>query len=120
LPEIEQDGFRLALPIRARDGRWVVDGWCAQTAVAGEHAPRWMDILEVSDAFHAAAAHLPRPPFVDARTHAWSIGDRVAWGQIDPPSPAPLLTRLLAIRRDVDLPSQMIHGDLTENVLFTV
>jgi hypothetical protein len=37
---IVPDGFRLAVPIRANDGRWVVDGWCAQQAVAGVHEPR--------------------------------------------------------------------------------
>lgn len=44
LPTVAQDGFRLALPVRAFDGRWEVDGWCAQLAVEGIHPPdgRWL------------------------------------------------------------------------------
>jgi uncharacterized protein (TIGR02569 family) len=118
LPTIEQRGFRLAMPARARDGRWVVDGWCAQAAVEGVHAERWLEVLTVCRTFHAAAIHLPRPASIDARTHPWSVGDRVAWAELDPPVPHPLLSRLLRVRRGVDLGSQVIHGDLTENVLF--
>ena len=117
LPRVGQDGFRLALPHRARDGRWVVDGWCAQAAVAGVHTERWADVLEVSRRFCASAAGLARPSFVDHRTHPWSVGDRVAW-EDDPPEDHPLLDRLVTIRSQIDLPSQVIHGDLTQNVLF--
>jgi hypothetical protein len=33
LPAVAQDGFRLALPVRAADGQWVVDGWCAHRSL---------------------------------------------------------------------------------------
>ena len=118
LPSLHQDGFRLALPVRARDDRWVVDGWSAQTAVAGVHAERWNEVLLVGRRFDASTAALSRPAFIDHRTHPWSVGDRVAWEEADPPRDHPLLERLSAIRAPVDLPSQVIHGDLTENVLF--
>jgi uncharacterized protein (TIGR02569 family) len=118
LPTVEQDGFRLALPVRAVDGRWVVEGWCAQDAVAGEHVERWLDVLAVGGRFHAAITHLPRPDFIDARTHPWAIGDRVAWGELDPPLADPHLARLLAAREPIDVRSQVVHGELTENVLF--
>lgn len=120
LPTVREDGFRLALPVPATDGRWVVDGWCAQTWVAGSHPvePRWIDVLTTCDRLHRAFAHLPHPAFVDARTNPWSVGDRVAWGEADSPVEHPFMDRLLAVRRHVDLSSQVIHGDLTENVLF--
>ena len=120
LPTVRDDGFRLALPVPANDGRWVVEGWCAQTWLAGEHpvAPRWLDVLALCDRFHRACAHLPRPAFVELRTHPWAVGDRVAWGELDRPPPDPWLDQLLALRRPISLPSQVIHGDLTDNVLF--
>ncbi len=34
------------------------------------------------------------------------------------PTPDPWLDRLFALRRPISLPSQLIHGDLTDNVLF--
>jgi uncharacterized protein (TIGR02569 family) len=118
LPSLQQAEFRLALPLRARDDRWVVDGWSAQAAVAGVHAERWNEVLQVGRRFDESMAALPRPDFIDHRTHPWSVGDRVAWEEADPPRDHPLLERLSAIRAPVDLPSQAIHGDLTENVLF--
>jgi uncharacterized protein (TIGR02569 family) len=120
LPAVAQDGFRLALPVRAADGRWVVDGWCAQPLLEGTHPDngRWIDVLAVCERFHHAAVELERPEFIDRRTHPWSVGDRVAWGEAEPPVAHPYLDTLLDIRRPVRLPTQVIHGDLTENVLF--
>jgi uncharacterized protein (TIGR02569 family) len=120
LPSVVQDGFRLALPARAADGRWVVDGWSAQPFLEGVHPDdgRWLDVLTVSEWFHRAASVLVRPEFIDRRTHPWAVGDRVAWGEAESPAAHPFLDRLLHIRRPVNLSSQVIHGDLTENVLF--
>jgi uncharacterized protein (TIGR02569 family) len=118
LPTVPQAAFRLALPVRALDGRWVVDGWCGQVWATGEHAPRWPDIVTLSRALEASFAHLERPPFIDARVHPWAIGDRVAWGELEAPQGDPFLDRLLAIRTHLLLPSQVVHGDLSENVLF--
>ena len=75
-------------------------------------------MLASCERFHRACAHLPRPSFIEERTHAWAIGDRVAWEEADPPTPDPWLDRLFALRRPISLPSQLIHGDLTDNVLF--
>ena len=120
LRTVHEDGFRLALPVPSTDGRWVVDGWCAQTRMAGEHRrpPPWLEVLDVCERFHRQCVHLPLPEFVERRTHPWAVGDRVAWGEADPPIGDPRLDRLLALRRLVSMPSQVIHGDLSDNVLF--
>jgi len=119
LPGVRQDGFRLALPLPARDGRWVVDAWCAQTAVEGAHAEgRWLDVLAIGERFHAAIAHLNRPAFLEDRDSPWALGDRVAWGEIPAPIEHPVLRRMLDLRRPLALPSQLVHGDLGGNVLF--
>jgi uncharacterized protein (TIGR02569 family) len=121
LPSVVQEGFRLALPLPARDGRWVVDGWCAQPLLEGRHPGddgRWVEVLAVGERFHRAVTGLELPEFIAQRTDPWSVGDRVAWEEAEPPVTHPLLERLLDIRRPVQLPAQVIHGDLTENVLF--
>lgn len=42
---IGEDGFRLARPVRARDGRLAVAGWSAWQRVDGEYMPqRWAEI----------------------------------------------------------------------------
>lgn len=71
--------------------------------------------------FHEATRHIERPPFLDTRTDPWSVGDRVAWGDVqvaDLERDTKHLDRLLTCRKPVTGTSQLIHGDLTGNVLF--
>lgn len=118
---IEPRGCRIARPIAARDGRWIVDGWSVWTRVAGEHSnTRWPELLAAAAAFHTCVADVAKPEFIDRRSDRWRIADRVAWGELPAEDFAriPHLDRLLAMRRPLDLPSQLIHGDLVGNVLF--
>jgi uncharacterized protein (TIGR02569 family) len=121
LPTIRLDGFRLALPRRADDGRLVVDGWAAWGHVDGEHrSGRWPEIIEIGERLHRALANVPRPKFIATRSDPWSLGDRVAWGEA---SSAPyrridLVSRLVDLLVPIVTSSQVVHGDLTGNVLF--
>ncbi|TDC89609.1 TIGR02569 family protein [Nonomuraea deserti] len=140
----ESPAFRVARPVRARDGAWAAHGWEAARLVPGEpDVGRQDDVLRTGAAFHEAIAHLSRPAYLDVRDDPWSYGDRVAWeephdpsGAADPPrgaglagaaglsgrsglsGAAGLLEPLVRARRPVDLPSQAVHGDLPGNVLF--
>jgi uncharacterized protein (TIGR02569 family) len=120
LSTLRADGFRVPRPIRAGDGRWVVDGWTAWQRVEGEHEPRWGDVIRAGEAFHRALEGVPRPTFLDRRTNQWATGDRVAWGELplDDYVHMKHLPELAAALRPLDLPAQLIHGDLTGNVLF--
>lgn len=118
---VEPRGFRLARPIAALDGRWIVDRWSAWTRIAGEHSiTRWPELLTASAAFHATVANVPKPEFIERRADRWRIADRVAWGELPAREFATIthLERVLAAWRPLDLPSQIIHGDLVGNVLF--
>lgn len=117
------DRVRLQRVRRAHDGRFVVNGWVARDFVSGAHElGRWQEIIEAADAFHAALAEIPdrlaRPPAVH-REDAWAVADRIAWGELAGPAVRDdALTDLLDARRPVAVPSQLVHGDLTGNVLF--
>ena len=125
-------GFRVPRPVRAATGDWVAQGWKAWRWLAGAAAdwsgvsPRWPELIAVSRALHAALAGLAVPRWRVTQEIPWTIGDQVAWGERDP---GPLLgppagqlaeqvRRLLAALRPIDLPDQLIHADLTGNVLF--
>jgi uncharacterized protein (TIGR02569 family) len=118
-------GVRLARPVRSTDGRWVVSGWAAHRFVAGRPAPRFDDIIRVGDALHAAIGDLPRPRFLDEREDVWSWADDYSWHdrgvddvRLGEGVAADTFRRLAAGRRPLDLPAQIVHGDLTGNVLF--
>lgn len=125
LTAVSENGFRVSRPIRAAAGTWTTEGWTGWQRVSGEHdlANRWPVVLTVADAFHRALRKVPRPAFLDRRNDFWSVGDRAAW---DDRTPDVLHHRLADLVADFDafrspsrLPSQVVHGDLTGNVLFT-
>ena len=123
LGRLEECGFRVARPLPSRSGRWVAHGWAASRYVEGDPPTRgrWAEMVDVGRAFHAALAGIERPAFLHTRRDPWSIADRMAWSEATVEVPErlrPLVDRLLAARRPVDLPSQIIHGDLAGNVLF--
>lgn len=117
-------GFRVPRPLRTADGRSVVDGWTAVRFLPGEPGPRgnWTGVLDAGRAFHTALRGLPRPGFLDRRTHPWAVADRVAWGEQDVEVIEELtapFAALRGLRRPVRQDrAQLVHGDLTGNVLF--
>ncbi|MEE4543927.1 aminoglycoside phosphotransferase [Streptomyces sp. V4-01] len=117
-------GFRVPRPLRAADGRGVVDGWTAAEFLDGQPGPHghWDGVLRAGRAFHAALRDLPRPGFLARRTHPWAVADRAAWGEQDVGVVEELsgaYAALCALRRPVRQDgAQLVHGDLTGNVLF--
>ncbi len=124
LADLVEDGFRVNRPVGSGTGTWVVDGWAAWTRLEGEHGTsgRWDDVLRVGERLSAALRGVPRPAFLDSRTHAWAVGDRIAWGEhplvVAHEVLRPLAERLAALVRPELLPGQVVHGDLAGNVLF--
>jgi uncharacterized protein (TIGR02569 family) len=102
-------------------GGFVVDGWTASSFCAGSHQRgRWLDIIAVGDRLHAALAGVARPAWVLTRDDPWSIADRAAWGEVPIAQflHAPHVARLATLLAPTGAPSQVIHSDLTGNVLF--
>jgi uncharacterized protein (TIGR02569 family) len=113
---------RVAVPVRATNGRWVVGGWAATPFLEGSPAGwAWGAVLDAGRRFHEAVAHLPRPTFLDRRESPWDTGDRMAWGERPlhvGPALRPLCERVAAALRPVpNQRSQLVHGDLGGNVL---
>mgnify|MGYP001190134577 CR=1 FL=1 len=122
------DAFLLPAVVPARDGRLVVDGWTAAAFTDGEPvhdddtaAASWLPVLAAGRAFHAAVASEPPPALLASRTDRWAQADRVAWGELAATDVGarsrPLLDAALALVVDEGLSSQLIHGDLSGNVL---
>lgn len=81
----------------------------------------WLRIFEASRAFHQAVEHLHRPDCLDARDDWWAVADRVACGEHGiqfRPVFENLGRRLQAAVGPLGSP-QIVHGDLTGNVLLS-
>jgi hypothetical protein len=124
LGDVSPDGFRLGAPVPTRHGTWSCDGWAATRWVEGTdpgpaEPTTWLQVIEAGRAFHRAVAHLPRPHCLRARHDWWAVADRVAWGEHDlelHPELTTLGTRLRHALEPLGEP-QVVHGDLTRNVL---
>lgn len=137
LDEERPRALRLSLPVPARDGRWVVDGWAATRYEPGTTHCTDLDVVVASVRLLGARLAVTvreRPGALDVADHRWARADRLAWDLDDPGPGAPdlggppwpealgrdardLLRRVLAAHVPVDLPSQLVHGDLVGNLL---
>ena len=121
-----RDDFRVAPPLRSVAGELVVGGWTAWRFEPGCHRrARWPEIIRLAGQFADAVTDVPRPALLDQRQDRWAIGDRVAWAELAwqdviAPTGPPVnhLATLAAACRPIRARSQLIHGDLTGNVLF--
>ena len=120
--------LRVALPVPARDGSWVVEGWGATRFEPGTTT---CDDLEVTLAagrvLHAqlAATVLARPPGLSERTDPGARAERLVFGPMGDLVAAGAGTVVEPVVRavgerldDSDLgPDQLVHVDLARNVL---
>jgi hypothetical protein len=117
--------LRVALPVPARDGSWVVEGWSATRYEPGTEQCLDLEVTRrVGDLLHAhfASAVVQRPAALDLRADRWAVAERVAFEERAADAPGPsreLVARILdALRGADDLGSaQLVHADLAGNVL---
>lgn len=129
--------YRLARPLAviSNSDDYVFRGWTASSFLNGAVPPRmrFEEIIAVARAFSADLAEhgIDKPTFIDQRVDRWSEADRVTWGEkalkdvknVDSKIlqyMSPILETLKAMVKPLppELGSQLIHSDLTGNILF--
>lgn len=123
-------GYRLAEPLMTADGYYVADGWSAARLISGQPGPRgrWEEVLNASRAFHEDLKRIvPEPPaFLEWGNHRWAKADRVAWSEeiedkwdvvADLDGVFMRLKELQSPVPGTEERSQVVHGDLSGNVL---
>lgn len=116
------EGVRLARPVRASDGRWIVAGWAACRYLAGTLEPRYDAVVDTANRLHAATAAVPRPRLLDDRDDLVTRSAAGAFGELkvtlDPSRGGGLYTQLAAYRTPIRSTSQVVHPELFGAVLF--
>ena len=126
-PGRDHRDLRIAMPVPARDGSWVVDGWAASRFEPGTRQLTDLAATRaVGAVLHAELARVVSswPPAQEPPVGRWAEAERVAFGERPLPAdalgaePVDLLARLAAARDDTDLgPAQLVNGDLAGNIL---
>jgi len=123
LHAVEPDGFGIAAPVPASDGRWVCRGWAANCFISELRpaAPAWSLIVDVGLRFCDAVEKVRTggETVLASRSHRWAVADRVAWGGsvVDLPNDAfEVLVRLTDLLDRPRNDPQFVHGDLSGNV----
>jgi uncharacterized protein (TIGR02569 family) len=117
--------IRIAMPVPARNGEWVVDGWGASRYEPGTTACHDVDVLLATGrVLHAELDSVvrSRPEVLTDRTDRWAEADRLVFDHPDRiPTQSPIVRRLADELTDQSLgPDQLVHGDLAGNVLLDV
>lgn len=100
------------------EGRSVLVGDAVLKPVDDVETAAWC--ARVLDRVEGEGFRVPRPSLLDRRAHRWAVGDRVAWGEarVEPLAPvADPFHALQSLLRPVHAVNQVIHGDLSGNVL---
>ena len=124
IEDLDVTGIRVAAPVRTVSGSWLSSGWSANRWVEGREPDysqpsTWLAIIEAGRAFHEAVAHLERPDCLGERVDPWALADRAAWGEREirfRPEFREVARRLEEAVGPLGA-SQVVHGDLTGNVL---
>lgn len=118
--------LRIAVPVPARDGSWVVDGWGASRYEPGTRALTDLAVARAAGAVLHAELGAAFPGWMLAHQpprDRWALAERTAFAPTGAPpdlegAVGELAARLLAECVDVGLgPDQLVHGDLMGNVL---
>ncbi len=120
-------GLRIAMPVPARDGSWVVDGWGASRFEPGTEACHDLDVtLAAGRLLHAEldVAVRARPAGLDLRDDRWARAERLAFGPVGTLVAAadeartPLVLRLAeGLSPEPSGAEQLVHADLAGNLL---
>jgi uncharacterized protein (TIGR02569 family) len=121
---INPQGYRLAKPIKSKNGTYVTSNWINTKFEPGEEANgRIAEKLHISKLFHHDLSKVTIDDF-RAPNNRWEKAHRVAWQVVDMPkqihqNAKKIINQLLCkVTRTEVYSMQIIHGDLAGNILF--
>jgi uncharacterized protein (TIGR02569 family) len=117
----QNNNVRLATPIKSVAGTWVYEGFVAWSFLEGKHIKGdYKEKLVASRAFHRLIKNVPQPAFLPLKKDSWSVANRAAWNVKEFHYDEAFLELIRQIEpklKPLDLPNQLIHGDMGGNFL---
>lgn len=115
--------LRIPRSVKSFHGNWVELGHAAWEFLEGTHMnSNYAKKLQICDFFAEAFEWIKeKPNFINLRKDSWSTADRVTWGELEKEYPTPFQNILEEVTQHLlplQLKNQIIHGDITGNILF--
>ena len=112
---------RFPKPVRSVSGNWIEHGFVAWIFMEGEEmGEHYLEKLQASRVFHKALKDISEPAFASLDDSIYAVADRKVWQDTDLNYPEDFLASIksmLSLVEPVDLPKQLIHGDLCGNIV---
>jgi len=114
--------IRLIKFIESIYGAYVYEGYVAYHFLDGSHVRgKYKEKLQVSNKFHNLLKDIKKPEFLDIPRNSWSIANWVALDKKEFNYDKEFLDLYNQIKphlKSLNLPNQIVHGDLSGNFLF--
>lgn len=120
---IEPEGYRISKPVKSVGGKYVEDGFVVSKFEEGKHDySRIDDMLKISERLHNDLRRLDYDA-IPKFDNCWAKAQNVIWEGEELPggisgSMKQFCEELLSELKSLDLPKQLIHSDLSGNILF--
>lgn len=119
---LPQDSYRLAQYKKTIDDKWVYNGWSVSEFLEGELIPHhWAEKISVCKGFNNLLTGIPKPDFIDKRTHPWAIAGKMTWDELPlayDPRMNEYIFKVKNYLKPITVQEQIVHGDITGNMLF--
>lgn len=121
--DLEPEGYRISKPLKSISDKFVVEGYLANKYEPGEHDfTRIEDMIAVSNKLHADLRKLHTKsipdfnnPWAKAQSNLWRGNQLPQYWEYEVRK---LCSNLIKDLKPLGLPYQLIHSDLSGNVLF--
>ncbi len=123
LPTHQNAHVQIPRPIRSQNGKWVEDCFVAWEYIPGEEqVGHYQEKMAVCDGFTDLFESVQKPNFITCEEDPWSTADRITWDERTreyEPEWQNIIDRVTAHKKPITVASQLIHGDIAGNILFT-
>ncbi|MBN1649154.1 MAG: hypothetical protein JW874_14045 [Spirochaetales bacterium] len=124
LSGISFDGIRYSMPVRSKNGNWTENGYGATRYLPGIFCRnRISEKIEAARIFHQYLKDIEKPDDSGFWNSPYDYANSFSWGGCElpvnvPEKPRGIIAELISYRKNIDLPVQLIHSDLSGNILF--
>lgn len=122
ISHLPQDTLRIAKFKKTNQGEWMYDGWFVLEYLQGSHIEgHWEEKIRVCQELNTLLSNIDKPDFIDKKSDPWTIASKMAWSELplkSDPRLSSYTERIQRLLQPIKVKNQIVHGDLTGNMLF--